>query len=185
VASVALATRLDRWAEEEAPENSGRTAVDVSRAAEHLGNPIYIVPTLLLIGAADALGHRSDRTASLVRIAEGAAGAGVAAGLVKIAVGRARPYESPRDQDLLIPFSGKSAFPSGHTALAFGLAAAIDRETKARWVPWVVYPLAGLVGWSRVRDGKHWLSDVAAGAALGSWTARKMVEIARRRSRSP
>ena len=185
VASVALATRFDRWAEEEAPENNGRTSVNVSRAAERLGNPIYIVPAFLVLGAADALGHRSDRTASLVRIAEGTAAAGVATAIVKMAVGRARPFEAPQDQDVLVPFSGRSAFPSGHTALAFGLAAAIDRETTARWVPWVVYPLAGLVGWSRVRDGEHWLSDVAAGAALGSWTARKVVEIARRRSKSP
>ncbi len=180
VASVALATRLDRWAEDEAPENDGAFAVGVSRTAERLGNPLYIIPALLAVRAADALEHRSDRAASLVRIAEGAAAAGAAAGIVKVAVGRARPYQSPGDQDVMRPFSGNSAFPSGHTALAFGLAAAIDQETSARWVPWVVYPLAGLVGWSRVRDGEHWSSDVVAGAALGAWTARKAVTLARR-----
>lgn len=183
VAGVALGTRLDRWAADEAPENDGAFAVHVSHAAEHLGNAAYIVPAFLLVRGLDALEHRSDRAASLVRIAEGTVAAGAAAGAVKLAVGRARPFEAPGDQDVLRPFSGYSSFPSGHTTLAFGLAAAIDKETGAKWVPWVVYPLAGLVGWSRVRDGKHWSSDVVAGAALGTWTARKVVTLARRRAR--
>jgi len=185
VASVALATRLDRWAAEEAPENNGSIAVGASHAGERLGNPVYWVPVFLVVRGADALDHRSDRAGSLVRIAEGAAAASLAVSAVKIAVGRARPYQTPGDQDVVRPFSGNSSFPSGHTALAFGIAAAIDRETSARWVPYVVYPLAGLVGWSRLRDGEHWSSDVVAGAALGFWTARKAVDFARRRMHTP
>ncbi len=180
VASVALATRLDGWAEDEAPENNGVLARDVSRAAERIGNPLYTVPVFLAFRVVDALESRSDRAASLVRIAKGAAAAGAAAGVVKIVVGRARPFQTPGDQDVIRPFSGNTSFPSGHAAFAFGLAAAIDRETSARWVPWVVYPLAGLVGWSRIRDDQHWTSDVVAGAALGFWTARKVVNLARR-----
>jgi membrane-associated phospholipid phosphatase len=182
VATVTLATHLDGWAADEAPENNAPLAVGVSHAAEHLGNPLYVVPAFLAFQAVDALASRSDRAASLLRIAEGAAAAGAAGGIVKMAVGRARPYQTPGDQDVMRPFSGNSSFPSGHTALAFGLAAAIDKETSARWVPWVVYPLAGAVGWSRVRDGKHWGSDVVAGALLGTWTARKVVALARRRA---
>jgi membrane-associated phospholipid phosphatase len=45
--------------------------------------------------------------------------------------------------------------------------------------------MAGLVGWSRLRDGEHWSSDVVAGAALGFWTARKAVDFARRRIHTP
>lgn len=181
MASVALATRLDHWAAEEAPESNGAFAVGLSHAGERLGNPIYLAPAFLLVRAADALQHRPDRAASLVRIAEGAVAASVAVSAVKFAVGRARPYQTPGDQDVIRPFSGNASFPSGHTALAFGIASAIDRETSARWVPFVVYPLAGLVGWSRMRDGEHWSSDVVAGAALGFWTARKTVDFARRR----
>jgi membrane-associated phospholipid phosphatase len=53
------------------------------------------------------------------------------------------------------------------------MAAVISHETGSRWVPWVGYPLAGLVGWSRVHDNEHWTSDVVAGAALGAWVAVK------------
>ena len=33
--------------------------------------------------------------------------------------------------------------------------------------------LAGLVGWSRLRDNRHWTSDVIADAVVGTWTTRK------------
>ena len=65
------------------------------------------------------------------------------------------------------PFSGNTSFPSGHTTVAFATAAALARESRARWVPWVAYPVAALVGWSRLRDNRHWASDVVAGAAVG------------------
>ena len=184
-ASVVLAEHLDRWAADEAPENNGAVAVGVSRAAERLGNPLYVVPAFLFFRAADALEHRPDRAGSLTRIAEGAAAATVVNSVLKLAVGRARPYQTPGNEDVVRPFSGNSAFPSGHTALAFAIAAGIDQETRAKWVPYVVYPLAGLVGWSRMRDGKHWGSDVVAGASVGFWTARKVVTLARRAIRTP
>ena len=85
------------------------------------------------------------------------------------------------DPDQFDPFSGHNSFPSGHSTVAFADAEALDRETSARWVPWAAYPLASLVGWSRVRDDKHWGSDVVAGAALGYWAARKTEDFMRAR----
>jgi membrane-associated phospholipid phosphatase len=41
------------------------------------------------------------------------------------------------------------------------------------------------VGWARLEDDQHWLSDVAAGAALGWWTARKVDRLLRERDGSP
>jgi hypothetical protein len=72
------------------------------------------------------------------------------------------------------PFSGHDPFPSGRTTIAFAADSALDRETSARWVPWVAYPIAGVVGWSRIRQDRHWTSDVVAGALLGLWSADKV-----------
>ena len=33
------------------------------------------------------------------------------------------------------------------------------------------------MGWARVHENEHWLSDVTAGAALGIWAGRKMDRI--------
>ena len=181
VVMVASSTRLDHWAEDEAPENNGRFAREASRQAEHLGNPMYLASGLVLTYAAGRVLGDPKLVGGVTQIGIGLAAAGAAAGAIKLAVGRARPYETPGDADLLRPFSGQNSFPSGHATLAFALAAGIDRETTARWVPWVVYPMAAAVGWSRVRDQKHWASDVVAGAFLGTWTARKAIDWARGR----
>ena len=63
--------------------------------------------------------------------------------------------------------SGRGSFPSGHTIAAFSVATVFaDRYRNHRWVPWVAYGLAGVVGFSRVSLSAHFPSDVFAGAAL-------------------
>lgn len=94
----------------------------------------------------------------------------------KIAVGRARPDESPGNSDVLRPFrldNDFHSFPSGHSAQVFALAATLSRELRgeAPWLPFVVYPLATWTATSRVLDRRHWVTDVTAGAALGILTA--------------
>jgi len=63
---------------------------------------------------------------------------------------------------------GQASFPSGHTIAAFAVAAVFaDRYRNHRWVPWVAYGLAGLVGFSRITLSAHFPSDVFAGATFG------------------
>jgi membrane-associated phospholipid phosphatase len=63
--------------------------------------------------------------------------------------------------------SGNS-FPSGHSLMAWSVAAATNNHFKEhRWVKWVVFPAAGLIASSRVSSGHHYASDVVVGTALG------------------
>jgi hypothetical protein len=62
------------------------------------------------------------------------------------------------------PFGG--AWPSGHTSSSFAFAAVLD-EYYGPMVGIPAYILAGLVGWERIDDGEHDLSDVVFGAVLG------------------
>jgi hypothetical protein len=61
------------------------------------------------------------------------------------------------------------SFPSGHTIVAFSIATVVSRRygSQHRWVPYVAYGSAALVGLSRVSLSSHWVSDVFAGGALG------------------
>lgn len=65
------------------------------------------------------------------------------------------------------------SFPSGHTIAAFSVATVIARRYgNHRWVPYVAYGAAALVGFSRVSLQSHFPSDVFMGAALGYSIAR-------------
>lgn len=64
------------------------------------------------------------------------------------------------------PNGGKWSFPSGHTTLAFGGAAFLQkRHGWSVGIP--AYALAGYVAWSRVHADKHYWSDVGVGALIG------------------
>ncbi len=65
-------------------------------------------------------------------------------------------------------WKGGNSFPSGHAAVAWSLAAATSQHFKEeKWVQWIVYPLAGVVSFSRVSSGNHFASDAVIGSALG------------------
>jgi len=65
-------------------------------------------------------------------------------------------------------FTGGTAFPSGHAAQAWALAAVVAEQYRHhRWVPFTAYGLAGLVAVSRVTARKHFPSDIFVGSVLG------------------
>lgn len=107
-------------------------------------------------------------------------------GGIKILAGRARPHlghDDPHNFGLLRGWGDHdyTSFPSGHTLIAFAAAAAVTEETRRFWpdAVWVVgtamYGGAALVGWSRMFDDMHWMSDVVVGGAIGVFSGRKIV----------
>jgi membrane-associated phospholipid phosphatase len=108
-------------------------------------------------------------------------------GVMKLTLGRARPYTSadtnPRNFGFGRGLKGGAyqSFPSGHSTAAFAVAAAVSTETSAWWphTRWIFGPIlyggATLVGLSRIYDDKHWASDVVMGAAVGTFTGLKTV----------
>lgn len=89
---------------------------------------------------------------------------------------RLRPADIPVDGDYSHTWfkshgrviTGRGSFPSGHAVGAFAVATVFaERYRRHRWVPWVAYGLASLVGFSRVSLQSHFPSDVFAGAVLG------------------
>ena len=91
-------------------------------------------------------------------------------GLVKHRIDRTRPrllfdegrygLEPGGDRD-----SGVSSFPSGHTAGAVAVARALGRDYPAARLP--ALSVAALIGAVQVPRAQHYLSDLAAGAAVG------------------
>lgn len=92
---------------------------------------------------------------------------------LKAGVGRHRPvlYTGAAPGAAADPDNLRS-FPSGHTSLAFAVATTYwlgRRDLSGRPGPegWAVLAAAGGVGAFRILAGKHFLSDVLAGALLG------------------
>lgn len=83
-------------------------------------------------------------------------------------VGRERPLRGYGPYAFNGPFTNVS-FPSGHTAASFAVASVIANQFRDRkWIPITAYSVAGLAGLSRIYDDKHWLTDVVAGATIGT-----------------
>jgi membrane-associated phospholipid phosphatase len=84
---------------------------------------------------------------------------GVITRVIKLAAHRERP-------------SGSSdSMPSGHASASFATAAVLGGHFGWR-VAVPAYAGAGFIGWTRVRDRAHWLSDVVVGAAIGTIAGR-------------
>jgi membrane-associated phospholipid phosphatase len=106
---------------------------------------------------------------------------------LKGTLGRSRPYvtadSNPRDFQFGGGFRSteRQSFPSGHTTTAFAVAASVTSETRRLYpkaLPFVapiMYGGATYVGLSRMYHDKHWASDVALGAAIGTFSGLKVV----------
>ena len=105
-----------------------------------------------------------------LRYLEAGALAAVAAGAIKIAVGRARPerHAGPRRFRPGALQDAWHAFPSGHTAFAAAAAGAALADDEAPLaLKGAGVSLALATAYARVAKGRHWLSDVTAGLWLG------------------
>ena len=79
---------------------------------------------------------------------------------LKKAVGRERPDGS-----------SQTSFPSGHTSGTFATATVLQR--RYGWKVGIpAYAVAGYVAGSRMNEGRHYLSDVIFGAAIGIMVGR-------------
>jgi membrane-associated phospholipid phosphatase len=107
--------------------------------------------------------------------------------VLKGALGRSRPFVTdatdPRDFKFGKGFGSaeRQSFPSGHTTSAFAAAAAMTSEVKRLYpsYTWLagpaMYGSATMVGLARMYHNKHWASDVALGAAIGTFSGLKIV----------
>ncbi len=174
VAVLALSVAMDNDAREDVQEHRSSLTNGVARVGNAFGDPRYLVPALgagwLVIRAT---GMRKGEQAVLRAGEAGLLASGIT-GIIKFGIGRVRPLDGS-DMDRFRPFSGHSAFPSGHTAMAFTVATALARSTPDHWSDVAFYGLASLTAVSRLNDDYHWTSDVVAGALVGHLIGRYVV----------
>ena len=85
----------------------------------------------------------------------------ISAGVMTYGLKRLIRRKRPLDDTL-----GNPSLPSGHAAIAFSAATILGYRYPKWRIP--LYIGAGLVGFSRIYLGRHYTSDVLAGAAIGT-----------------
>ena len=100
---------------------------------------------------------------------------------MKASVNRMRPqYKYPDEIFSLTPARTKS-FPSGHATIAFATATTLTLQYKKWYIAVPAYAWAAGVSYSRMYEGKHYPSDILAGALIGTgsgflchWLSKKL-----------
>jgi membrane-associated phospholipid phosphatase len=174
VGGYAVLTSMDGKFQSFARSNRNGTTDDISSIARNMGQPtVYASVGLGVIATGIVTGDREIRDAGL-RVTGSLAVTGLVVTAAKLAFGRSRPNTGESDADDFNPFSGQASAPSGHSAMAFALAASLSDEIRNPWAAAGLYTLAAGTAYSRVNDDAHWMSDVIAGAAVGVAAAKFM-----------
>ena len=137
-------------------------------------------------------GRKKEASAALLYLLANLLIAFLLVKVLKMSLGRPRPFMETHGSLAWQPFAQDTHFeslPSGHTADAFVGAGLIMRLYSSAWMRWSSLGVALLVGVSRVALGKHYPSDVLLGMMIGYlggfWLARLWQGGGRSRSCGP
>lgn len=165
---------VDEPLDREAQKQRSDFTDQVSSATTRFGgrDSVYLSAGLLAGGVI----FKSDRTRDVGREALEAALLShlLSKYVLKPAFGRKRPEDSGGETSFH-PFSQHDSFPSGHATQAFAVASVVAARSEGWVIPTLAYGTASLVALDRVNDRAHFVSDVVAGAVLGTVTGRFLV----------
>jgi membrane-associated phospholipid phosphatase len=147
------------------------------RTADTLSTVVDVVipasaATYLLLSA-NAGGDVSAGLVDALLVTEAAAGALLVNQVVKLLVGRQRPYAFFGSDVGYSKSEDNLSFYGGHTSFAFSVVAATVTVAAMRGYPGVGiaagvgFTLAAGVGYLRIAADQHYLTDILVGAALG------------------
>lgn len=129
-----------------------------SKALGHLADPQFQVPVIMAVYAHSLRTQNEE----LHEFSESLISAFTLTGLGTLGVKAIANTDRPSPEWN----GGHFGFPSYHAASSFSMAAVVDEYYgPSAAVP--AYALAGLIGWSRIDEQDHDLSDVVFGSVLG------------------
>lgn len=94
--------------------------------------------------------------------------------ILKPIFARPRPFFLLTDVHVLHQTASYHGFPSNHAANLAAMAFAFTLRQRGLW-GWIMFPLAFLVGFSRIWVGVHYPLDVLAGWVWGAFVAWGLV----------
>lgn len=165
-----------------------RIGKDLDNFFTHINETTLTVGGLAIYGIAKLTKQESLADIAF-HTAESVAAASLTAQVIRGPLGRTRPKDAaePYDQYEFHFMQGfthfqQRSFPSIHSSSGFAAAAALSEEVNMRtpgarwWLGVPLYALAATPGLSRMYLGQHWASDIFAGAFLGVFYGRRVVQ---------
>lgn len=160
------------------------TTDKISRFAENFGDFRVVFPGLALLYGYGAIAKDQKAKDVVLMSVESIAVTGLVVQALKFLTHRHRPNNGGHTEwDGPGLSSSNLSFPSGHSAMAFGLAAVISSTYKSPAVGVSAYLIASLTALSRDNDKKHWPSDIFLGAAISYFITRRIVNRRQKRKK--
>lgn len=133
----------------------------------------YIIPPALVLGSvAGALIDKSQQSKQNAYETVFSIGIGISLStVIKLIVKRERPYDKYPTEVFPHVIEKTKSFPSGHTTMAFVSASTLIFQ-YGKWyasAPAIIW--AGTVGYSRMKLGEHFPTDVLGGILVGAGSA--------------
>jgi len=169
--------KADRDATHKAAEHRDKPLVKATGFLAEIGDQPQLVATSIGTVVIGLIARRPEVIRGGVRMLAAHAAATFVKSAIKASVDRTRPEKAIEDGKARFE-PGKSdeheqtSFPSGHTAGAVAVARAASRDIDGAGTPAAL--ITGVVAVAQPINGKHYLSDLVVGAAVG-WIAEAMV----------
>jgi membrane-associated phospholipid phosphatase len=161
---------IDKTIRETAAKNHSAAMDNITEIGHDYGNGLYMV---LLSGAAYLTGKiiKNNEIEGTGRmLLEAIAYSGIITTVLKVGLGRARPYTGNGAYDFF-NFSIKNDYlsmPSGHSTVAFAVSSVLAAKIKNTYASIALYSLACLTMYQRIYSDSHWFSDTFLGAAVST-----------------
>ncbi len=180
---------FDAWGRRNLKWDNTKTAAALSNLTAYALVPVIAYGGDFLAARHD--GRSENALADTILISEAWFAASDVSQILKVVTARERPFihALPPDQKAQAgePATNNESFPSGHAVLAFSLVtssaevASLRGYRRAPWIWRLGLPVAGLTAYFRVAADKHYLTDVIAGAGVGSAIGFGLPYLAHRR----
>ena len=176
---TALSFTLDNSVRNVMKRNHNTSMDNIMNVSEKLGSPQYGLALSGVLYLGGQFTQENELRKTGVILAEAVFLNGITTEVLKIVMGRSRPYnnEGNYDLDFIRINDEDNSLPSGHTSTAFTIATVLSQRIDNTFASIALYSFAGLTAVQRIYADRHWFSDVVLGAAIGTVVGLKVVKI--------
>ncbi|PZO74212.1 MAG: PA-phosphatase [Sphingomonas taxi] len=169
--------KADRAMTHKAAAHRHKPIVKATGFLAEIGDQPQLVATSLGTVVIGLVARRPDMIRGGVRMFAAHAAATFVKSAIKSSIDRTRPEKAIEDGKSRFEAGDsddheQTSFPSGHTAGAVAVARAASRDIDGAGAPAAL--VTGVVAAAQPLNGKHYLSDLVVGAAVG-WIAEALV----------